>query len=219
MKKCQESETLKENKKENNKNDIQPEENNLIQLIKSINNINRIFSYLIEIKKLNLIIYNKKIKNRLKIDIEYYKKISGRYKIGENNGLGKEYKLNTNILLFEGEYFNKKRKCGKEYNNEGEIIFEGTFLNGKKWNGIGKEFYENNFLKFEGEYKNGLRNGNGKEYFDYNKFISLFELSEGKNGKEVRFIVERIYKKTDEEYKDIFKNVPLDFHEFKMEYM
>ena len=89
-----------------------------------------------------MIIYNKKIKSRLKIDIEYYKKISGRYKIGENNGLGKEYKLNTNILLFEGEYFNKKRKCGKEYNNEGEIIFEGTFLdekNGMEW--------EKNFVK------------------------------------------------------------------------
>jgi len=37
-------------------------------------------------------------------------------------------------------------------------------LNGKRWNGIGKEFYECDELKFEGEYLNGKRNGNGKEY-------------------------------------------------------
>ena len=215
MEKCKENEILKAN----NKEIIHSEQINLIQSIKYINSINKIFSYLIETKKLYLIIYNKEIKNRLKIDIDYYKKISGRYKIGENNGLGEEYKLNTNILLFKGEYLNKKRKSGIEYDDNGEVIFAGTYLNGKKWNGIGKEYYENNFLKFEGEYKNGLRNGNGKEYFDYNKFISLFELSEGKNGKEVRFMVERIYKKTDEEYKDLFKSIQLDFDKLTMEYL
>ena len=86
---------------------------NEIQKIKSINIINKILSFLIEKKKLDLIIYNNKIKNRLKIDIEYYKKISGRYKIGENNGLGKEYILNTDILLFEGEYSKKKENLEK----------------------------------------------------------------------------------------------------------
>ena len=47
--------------------------------------------------------------------------------IGEKNGIEKEYKLNTNILIFEGEYKNGKR------------------------NGEGKEFYENGELKSEGE--------------------------------------------------------------------
>ena len=128
MEKCKENEILKAN----NKEIIHSEQINLIQSIKYINSINKIFSYLIETKKLYLIIYNKEIKNRLKIDIDYYKKQSGRYKIGENNGLGEEYKLNTNILLFEGEYLNKKRKSGKEYNEKGEIIFEGTYIKGKK---------------------------------------------------------------------------------------
>ena len=39
-------------------------------------------------------------------------------------------------LIFEGEYLNWKRwnGKGKEYNNLGELIFEGEYLNGKKWN-------------------------------------------------------------------------------------
>ena len=86
MEKCQKNETKKENIKENDKTAILSEKQNLIQSIKSVKNINQIFLFLINTKKLDLIIYNNKIKNRLKIDIEYYKKISGRYKIGENNG-------------------------------------------------------------------------------------------------------------------------------------
>ena len=37
-------------------------------------------------------------------------------------------------------------------------------MNGEKWNGKGKEYYYNGQLKFEGEYLNGKRNGKGKEY-------------------------------------------------------
>ena len=39
-----------------------------------------------------------------------------------------------------------------------ELIYEGEYLNGKKWNGKGKEFNPDGTLLFEGEYKNG-RNG------------------------------------------------------------
>ena len=49
---------------------------------------------------------------------------------------------------------------GKEYSN-GSLIFEGEYLNGKKWNGKGKEF-EGKILIFEGEYLYGRRwNGRG----------------------------------------------------------
>ena len=45
------------------------------------------------------------------------------------------------------------------------MIFEGEYLNGHR-NGEGKEyFYFDSKLKFEGEYLNGQRNGKGKEYF------------------------------------------------------
>ena len=46
------------------------------------------------------------------------------------------------------------------------MIFEGEFLNGKKWNGKGKDYY--NDIEFEGEYLNGKRwNGHFKEYEDF----------------------------------------------------
>jgi len=44
-------------------------------------------------------------------------------------------------------------------------MLEGEYLNGKR-NGRGKEYYEDGRLMFEGEYLNGIRNGKGKEY-DY----------------------------------------------------
>ena len=48
----------------------------------------------------------------------------------------------------------------KEYKN-GIIIFEGEYLNGKRWKGKGKE-YKNGIMIFEGEYLNGKRwNGKG----------------------------------------------------------
>ena len=66
--------------------------------------IKNIFSFLSEKQILNLIIYNKQFQNFLLVDIKNYKKISGKYKIGEKNGKGKEYSIETNELIFEGEY-------------------------------------------------------------------------------------------------------------------
>ena len=53
-----------------------------------------------------------------------------------------------------------------------KLIFEGNYIDGER-NGKGKEYYdeeklkfeENSILKFEGEYKKGKRNGKGKEYY------------------------------------------------------
>jgi len=42
-------------------------------------------------------------------------------------------------------------------------MFEGEYLKGERWNGIGKEYYENGKLMFEGEYLNGKK-WNGKGY-------------------------------------------------------
>ena len=80
----------------------------------------------------------------LGINIQDYKKISGRYKIGERNGKGREYKLSTNNLIFEGEYINGKRNgIGKEYTRYGILIYEGEYINDEKWNGrIYKDPYE-----------------------------------------------------------------------------
>ena len=41
---------------------------------------------------------------------------------------------------------------GKEYNDNGNLKFEGEYLEGKRWKG--KKFNENGELIFEGEYLN-----------------------------------------------------------------
>ena len=96
--------------------------------INSIYNLKNIFSFLSEKQKLNIIIYNTNLQNKLDININDYKRISGRYIVGERNGKGKEYDISRNNVLFEGEYLNGKR------------------------NGKGKEYYIGHKLKFEGEY-------------------------------------------------------------------
>ena len=56
------------------------------------------------------------------------------------NRKGKEYDYNGN-LRFEGKYLNgAKNGKGKEYDYEGNLIFDGEYLNGKKYNGNGKEY-------------------------------------------------------------------------------
>ena len=67
--------------------------------------------------------------------------------------------------MYDGEFLNEKRYGeGKEYNIYGNIEFKGIFLNGKKWNGTGKEYTMDKILRFDGEYLNGEKNEKGKEY-------------------------------------------------------
>ena len=147
---------------------------NLDKSVKSIYIITNILSHLTIIKKLKLIIYNKQLQEKLRIDIELYKTKSGIYKIGKKNGLGKEFILNTEILLYEGRYRDGKRNgFGKEYNDKNSLIFKGIFLNGKKWNGYLREYYDNGDIKYVGEIVEGIKNGKGKEYFDKCLIIKL----------------------------------------------
>ena len=187
--------------------------------IKSVFTIRLIFSFVEEKVKLNLIHYNKKLQNIIKVDLVYYKRIGGIKIILENNNKGKEIMLGSDVTLYEGEFLNGKRNGqGKLFDEEfGKLIYEGEFLNGK-FNGKGKqyilgfllidgeflngepkigkgyypdgsvsllfdengktkEFYQNGKLKFEGEYKNGIKwNGIG---YDIKGNIS-FEIINGK---------------------------------------
>ena len=107
----------------------------------------------------------------------------GEYLNGKRNGKGKEYYDNGNVVL-HFEYLNGKKwngafykekdeevfyeiKNGKGYmfeaNYNGELLFEGEYLNGEK-NGKGKEYNNNGKLIYEGEYLNDKRNGKGIEY-------------------------------------------------------
>ena len=139
-----------------------------------------IFSHLINNKKLEIIIYNKQLQDILGININDYKNVNKRYKIGGKNGKGKEYILGTNTLFFEGEYLNGKRNGkGIEYYESGEIKSVVEYLNGKK-NGKGKEYNKKGKLIYEGDYLNGTKNGKGKDYYNNGKLKFEGEYINGK---------------------------------------
>ena len=126
--------------------------------IRSEYNLKEIFSFLKTKRLFNLIIYNKHLQELFKINLDDYKNISGKYKIGKKDGEGKIYTLFENILIFKGQYLNgKKNGNGKEYYENGEFKFEGEYLDGKRWNGKGEIYNEFDELEFEGEYLEGKR--------------------------------------------------------------
>ena len=67
-------------------------------------------------------------------------------------------------MIFKGEYLKKNRK-EKEYNKNGIVKFEGKYKNGER-NGKGKEYLDGN-IRFAGEYLNGERNGKRREFDKY----------------------------------------------------
>ena len=170
--------------------------------VKSLYILKHIFLFLCKKSKYKMIIYNNKYKKIFQINIEDYKKLSGKYVIGERNGKGKEYTLDTKLFIFSGYYSNGiKNGKGEEYYDDGKLKFEGEYFNVKRWNGKlydykGKEEFEikhgkgkikeyNYFgeLIFEGEYSNGERNGKGLEY-KYGELMYEGEyLNNQRNGK------------------------------------
>ena len=107
---------------------------------------------------------------------------------------GKGYDLKGNII------YELKNGCGniKEYNEENFLVYEGEFLDGRR-HGKGKEYLGRwfNYVVFEGGYLNGERNGKGKEFDIDGKIIYEGEYLNGeRNGKG---------KEYDEEGKIIFE--------------
>ena len=93
------------------------------------------------------------------------------------NGKGKEYldfeflsflKNNNNDddnLIFEGEYLNGKKWKGFIKLFDGfDLVFKGDCVCGEK-NGLGKE-YKRKKLIYEGNFSNGKRSGEGKKYHE-----------------------------------------------------
>ena len=104
----------------------------------------------------------------------YLSSVFGELKNG--NGYYKEFDFEGNFV-FEGEYLNGERNGKGKESQRGNIIYEGEYLNGKR-HGKGKEFFYNGNVMFEGEYINGNRwTGKGYDYFDKNK---IYELKNGK---------------------------------------
>ena len=137
---------------------------NLKESIKSLYILKIIFSNVNYSSLLHIIQYNNYFQKKLNIKLKDYKKESGKYKVGGNNGEVKIYTLKKDKLLFEGEYLNgKKNGKGKEFNYKSELLYEGEYLDGIK-NGKGKEYNYSTELIYEGEYLNGIKNGKAKVY-------------------------------------------------------
>ena len=136
-----------------------------------------IFTYLDTKRKLNLIKYNKRLQGSLNINIIHYKLLNGKLILNKGKDLWKVYNAFNFDLIFEGNYFNG---IGKEYYNDDKIVFEGEYINGKK-NGYGKEYSFDGKIISEGSYKSGLKNGKFKEYYNDGK---IFFEGEYMNGKE-----------------------------------
>ena len=111
----------------------------MLEKMKSFFNLQNVVSYIEEDTKLKLFKYNKKFQNMIGINIINYKYYKGFYTIKEKD-----------------DYYN-------EFDYNGELIFTGKYLNGKR-HGLGKEFDYTKGIKFEGQFVNGKRNGKGKEY-------------------------------------------------------
>ena len=142
----------------------------MLEGIKSKFLIQNIFSFANQVRKFELVKYNKNLKEKLDINLTDYKNLSGKYIVYEENGKGKEYNLNDE-LLFEGEYLKGKRNGkGKEYDLNGELIFEGEYLNNLQKKG---REYINGKLEFEGEYLNNKK-WNGKGYDGKSNIIFSF---------------------------------------------
>ena len=92
----------------------------------------KIFSYVEEKTKLDILKYNKNHQRKINISLINYKLFNGHYIIYEEKGRGKEYNQ-FDELIYEGEYINGKRNGkGKGYYYSGEVSYEGEYLNGKK---------------------------------------------------------------------------------------
>ena len=80
--------------------------------------------------------------------------------IKNGRGFFKEYDKNGE-LIFEGDYLNGERNGkGNEYNDKSVLIFEGEFSRGRRWKGKVRKFRENELI-FEGDYLNEEKNGYG----------------------------------------------------------
>jgi len=88
--------------------------------------------------------------------------------------------LNKDIVIFEGEHKNGiKNGKGKEYDYDGTLMFEGEYLNGKRWKGKRTIYYYSSHLYFEGSILNREIEGKGKEYYSNGELRFIGEIHDG----------------------------------------
>ena len=86
------------------------------------------------------------------------------------NGYGNFYFDDGTGNYYEGQFKNGKfNGKGTKYNQDNKIIYEGDFVDGMM-EGNGKLFYDNGSY-YVGEFKEGKRHGDGNEYDKNGKWL------------------------------------------------
>ena len=146
----------------------------MLRKIKSLFILKKIFSNINNKRKYNTIVYNKKLHKKLGLDLIDFRRFSGKYKV-EIDGKIKICNSYNDRLIYYGYYSNRKRNGeGKEYNDNGDLVFDGEYLEDKRWKGKEKIYNEDGKLIFEYQIEKCVINGDVKEYDKYNGEL-LFE--------------------------------------------
>jgi len=164
----------------------------MLEQINSAYMLKIILNYMDKRQILKLIKYNKLLQNKIEVNLIDYHFFSDRIIIFDTTKKNIEG-FHKNEYQFEGKYL--RRRKGKEYDIQyNELLFEGEYLNGKR-HGKGEEYDDNGLLIFKGEYLNGKRSGKGKYLYE-NISAEIRVKFEGEylEGKKWNGI-ERVYKK------------------------
>ena len=164
----------------------------MLEQINSAYMLKIILNYMDKRQILKLIKYNKLLQNKIEVNLIDYHFFSHKIITFDTTNKNIEC-FHKNEYQFEGKYL--RRRKGKEYDIQyNELLFEGEYLNGKR-NGKGKEYCSEDKVMFEGEYINGKKSGKGKYlYEDFLKIIRVIFEGEYLEGKKWNGI-ERVYKK------------------------
>ena len=128
----------------------------MISNIKSIFITRKVFSFSNEVIKLKLIRYNKNMQSKMNINLINYKTFSGRYIIFETKQKGKEYDSHNDKLIYEGEYLNGKRWNGTEIVYRYRCLYKKEYINGIRGDSKSESIFDENKV-YKGELANGKK--------------------------------------------------------------
>ena len=108
-------------------------------------------------------------KNLTIYDKNKYKVYKGDFDSFKYNGKGILYYRNSNIIYFEGYFIDNNYDNGVMFDPEGNILYEGKFIDNHPKESKNIKYYERNGnIKYIGDFKEGKYHGFGKLYNNNN---------------------------------------------------
>ena len=106
----------------------------MLNNLKSHKILTDLLSFVSKKKKLLLMKYSKSMQTKLNLKAKDYN--TGKYMLKNQKGEVLEYLIDSNILVFKGFYRDEYRNGpGEEYYINGQIKFQGNYVNGGKEKG------------------------------------------------------------------------------------